>query len=61
MNDILRPSLYDAWHDVTTVKTQNDLSELLIYDVAGPICESADILAKGRELDLKEGSLLIIK
>tara|TARA_Y100001970_G_scaffold250037_1_gene321318 strand:- start:5318 stop:6559 length:1242 start_codon:yes stop_codon:yes gene_type:complete len=61
MNDIMRPSLYDAWHDVTTVKTQNDLSELLIYDVAGPICESADILAKGRELDLKEGSLLIIK
>lgn len=58
MNDLLRPALYDAWQDILPVELRH--SEKKIYDIAGPVCESADILGKDRELALLAGDLLAI-
>jgi diaminopimelate decarboxylase len=58
MNDLLRPSLYDAWHDVRPVSAGSGESQ--IYDVVGPVCESGDFLARDRALALREGDLLAI-
>jgi diaminopimelate decarboxylase len=58
MNDLIRPALYGAWHEVRTVK-QSAGGEAL-YDIVGPVCESADFLAKGRSLSAKEGDLLAV-
>ncbi|KTC07784.1 diaminopimelate decarboxylase [Pseudomonas syringae] len=58
MNDLIRPALYQAWMDVTAVRPRD--SELRAYDIVGPICETGDFLAKGRELALAEGDLLAV-
>ena len=58
MNDLLRPALYDAWHDVRPVVPRT-LPERL-WQVVGPVCESADFLARDRMLALVEGDLLAI-
>ena len=59
MNDLIRPALYNAWHEVLPVhEKENEQSNL--WDIVGPICESGDFLAKQRELSIKEGSLLAI-
>ena len=58
MNDLLRPALYDAWHDVRPVVPRT-LAEQLWQGV-GPVCESADFLARDRMLALVEGDLLAI-
>jgi diaminopimelate decarboxylase len=58
MNDLLRPALYDAWHDVLPVS--GAASERKTYDIVGPVCESGDFLARDRALALREGSLLAI-
>jgi diaminopimelate decarboxylase len=50
MNDLVRPSLYKAYHEAVPV-TKTAKSEKLVYDVVGPICESGDFLAKERELE----------
>ena len=50
MNDLIRPSLYQAWHRVKEVE-QRDI-EVEMYDLAGPVCETGDILAKERELKI---------
>jgi diaminopimelate decarboxylase len=56
MNDLIRPMLYDAWHDIQPVKPDGPLTA---YDVVGPVCESTDIFAKDRELpELKGGDLV---
>lgn len=62
MNDLIRPSLYGAHHDILPVAQWNGpLKELTRYDVVGPICESGDFLAKDRLLPpLKPGDLLAI-
>jgi diaminopimelate decarboxylase len=57
MNDLLRPALYDAWHDVLPVASGGGGKT---YDVVGPVCESGDFLARDRKLDVREGSLLAI-
>ncbi|ARR00041.1 MULTISPECIES: diaminopimelate decarboxylase [Campylobacter] len=58
MNDLLRPSLYDAYHEIVALKD----GEKRVYDVVGPICESGDFLAKDIELPkLQHGDLLVIK
>jgi diaminopimelate decarboxylase len=56
-NTLLRPAMYDAYHAVTNVsRSQEPVSE---YDIAGPICESGDYLARGREIaEPREGDLL---
>jgi len=58
MNDLMRPSLYSSWHNVSTLDSK-ELEEK-IYQVVGPVCESADSLAKDRALKVEEGSLLAI-
>jgi diaminopimelate decarboxylase len=58
MNDLLRPALYDAWHDVRPVRPRNERPRT--WQIVGPVCESADFLARDRELALAEGDLLAI-
>ncbi len=50
MNDLLRPALYDAYHPILPVALPDPAAALCAVDVVGPICESADIFARGREL-----------
>ena len=57
MNDLIRPALYDAWHEILPV-SEGAASD--IYDVVGPICETGDFLARGRRLGSREGDLLAI-
>ncbi|WJN59823.1 MULTISPECIES: diaminopimelate decarboxylase [unclassified Pseudomonas] len=59
MNDLIRPALYQAWMDVTPVQPRD--GEARSYDLVGPICETGDFLAKGRELVLAEGDLLAVR
>ena len=58
MNDLIRPVLYDAWHDIVPVRNSGE--PRAVYDVVGPVCESADFLGKERELALREGDLLAV-
>jgi diaminopimelate decarboxylase len=58
MNDLIRPALYSAWHEVKTVR--ESAAATAVYDVVGPVCESADFLAKDRELAASAGDLLAI-
>ncbi len=60
MNDLIRPTLYDAYHGVLAVTPRNDTASAL-YDVVGPICESGDWLAKDRKLAAQQGDLLAIE
>jgi diaminopimelate decarboxylase len=58
MNDLIRPALYDAWMDVQPVVDRDRPART--YDVVGPICESGDWLARGRQLAAGAGDLLAI-
>jgi len=57
MNDLLRPALYDAWHEVIPVKAGSGNT---LYEIVGPVCETGDFLAHARPLALKEGEYLAI-
>ena len=59
MNDLLRPSLYKAHHDVCNVIDKKD--NLKKWNIVGPICESSDFLAKNISLDVHEDDLIAIK
>jgi diaminopimelate decarboxylase len=59
MNDLLRPALYDAWHDILPLD-EAPRNIAAIYDVVGPVCESGDFLGRGRNLAISEGDLLAI-
>ncbi len=50
MNDLLRPSLYDAWHDIVRVGEDGEQRPQVTYDVVGPVCETGDTFAVGRDL-----------
>ena len=58
MNDLARPALYDAWHEVVEVNPHAGAA--VEYDIVGPICESGDFLARARTLAVTEGELLAI-
>ena len=58
MNDLVRPALYGACHEVRPVRESAPGDT--VYDVVGPVCESADFLAKGRRLAAVEGDLLAV-
>ncbi len=50
MNDLLRPALYDAWHDIVPLREPDASEELIPYDIVGPVCESSDTFARYRHL-----------
>ncbi|MGQ0657165.1 MAG: diaminopimelate decarboxylase [Chromatiales bacterium] len=58
MNDLVRPALYNSWHEVLCERAGDDIPE--VFDIVGPVCESGDFLARGRALALREGDLLAI-
>ena len=61
MNDLMRPALYDAWHDIVKVGTGDTATGTpMSYEIVGPVCESGDFLGHDRELALNEGDLLAI-
>ena len=60
MNDLMRPALYDAYHDIKAVKPRVDETQALTYEIVGPVCESGDFLGHDRTLALAEGDLLAI-
>jgi diaminopimelate decarboxylase len=57
MNDLLRPALYDAWHEVLPVRAGRGDT---LYEIVGPVCETGDFLARARPLALNEGEHLAI-
>lgn len=58
MNDLMRPALYDAYHDIKAVKPTTVATQT--YEIVGPVCESGDFLGHDRALSLSEGDLLAI-
>ena len=58
MNDLLRPALYQARHGMLTVKEPAGAGD--VYDVVGPVCESADVLGTSRRMSLAVGDLIAI-
>ena len=59
MNDLARPSLYSAYHQIDNIDSENSDPERL-YDIVGPICETGDFLGKDRNLSVREGDVLAI-
>ena len=60
MNDLIRPSLYQAHHEVVMAGRPGADAATRIYDVVGPVCESADVLAHARALAAREGDVVAI-
>lgn len=60
MNDLLRPALYDAWHDIVAVHASVD-GDTRRWDVVGPVCETGDFFGHQRELSLAAGDLLAVR
>ena len=58
MNDLARPAIYGAWHEI--VAAGPDTAPPANYDIVGPICESTDKLGEGRPLGVSEGDLVAI-
>ncbi len=60
MNDLIRPSLYQAWQNIIPVKEKPELTKQC-YDIVGPVCETGDFLGKNRELAIEAGDLLAVR
>ncbi len=58
MNDLARPALYDAWHDIVAVSPRSVAPRN--WDIVGPICESGDFLGRNRSLAIEPGDLLAV-
>lgn len=59
MNDLVRPAMYEAWHDFVAVKPSG---EKMLANIVGPICETGDTFAMGREIDVvKAGDLAVFR
>jgi len=50
MNDLIRPTLYDAWHDIRPVRQAEIGAPRIVADVVGPVCETGDFMAQDRDL-----------
>ena len=59
MNDLLRPSLYQAWQNIIAVSPRSGATSS--YDIVGPVCETGDFLGKDRDLNLQQGDLLAVR
>ncbi|QRN41383.1 MAG: diaminopimelate decarboxylase [Neisseriaceae bacterium] len=60
MNDLLRPALYDSYHDIVPIVIHENLSTVKA-DIVGPVCESGDCLGKNRTLAVQAGDYLAVK
>ena len=60
MNDLVRPSLYNAWQEIIPTSL-NSTAEAQVWDIVGPICETGDFLGKQRLLNINAGDLLAIR
>ncbi|SMN00729.1 Diaminopimelate decarboxylase [uncultured Candidatus Thioglobus sp.] len=60
MNDLLRPSFYQAYHHVLPINENSNSGTKASWDLVGPICETGDFLAKNRDLSLSEGDYLAL-
>lgn len=61
MNDLLRPTLYEANHEILSVREQSEGNTAGIVDIVGPVCESGDYLARNRKLpELKQNDLIAV-
>jgi len=59
MNDLIRPAMYDAWHDFEAVSPSG---ERMVANIAGPVCESGDTFAMGRDIDaVQSGDLAVFR
>jgi diaminopimelate decarboxylase len=58
MNDLMRPALYEAWHEVLPLRETATGGKS--YDIVGPVCESGDFLARDRQLSVNPGDLIAI-
>ena len=62
MNDLMRPALYDAWHAIDPVADPAPGAAMVETEIAGPVCESGDVLGRGRQLPpLAAGDLLAVR
>ncbi len=60
MNDLMRPALYQARHEIIEVREHPE-PQAEVYDVVGPVCESSDFLGKARTLRVRENDLLAVR
>ena len=60
MNDMIRPSLYDAWLEIIRVDLPSD-EPSRVYDIVGAICETGDFLGKDRSMQLAQNDLIVIR
>jgi diaminopimelate decarboxylase len=60
MNDFIRPALYSGWSRIVATQSAGPETPTAVYDVVGPVCESADFLGKERELAIEEGDCLAV-
>ena len=58
MNDLMRPALYEAYHDIVAVNQRHTPAQR--FDIVGPICETGDFLGFARDLAIEEGDLLAL-
>jgi diaminopimelate decarboxylase len=59
MNDLMRPALYDAYHNIVAAKPRS--GETTVYEIVGPVCETGDFLGHDRPLNLQENDLLVVE
>jgi len=59
MNDLARPALYNAWHEIVPVQPRTGTAT--VYDIVGPVCETGDFIGKQRMFHLADGDLLAIR
>jgi diaminopimelate decarboxylase len=62
MNDLIRPTLYEAWHDIDPVAQPADDAARMPLDIVGPVCETGDVFAVQRDMPpLAAGDLLAVR
>ncbi|ROU02538.1 diaminopimelate decarboxylase [Histidinibacterium lentulum] len=62
MNDLIRPAMYDAWHDIVPVAEPVAGAPTRAFDIVGPVCETGDTFARGREMpEVGEGDLVAFR